>query len=224
MSLVQKFPEQEKFLTPDQFVNQEFGKTGGTTTVNEAVRMSRYINKLSRAHVQDNSVIYGFNPTISFTDKDLIVTISKGKLIQDSTVIEIPNISIVTFTNLPAYVSGAGKLVVLTNFKYSDSSNSSRPKIDRTYSITDPTPVDQVLFNPFSFEIKLYDENTSIVADYDPESNKILVASIKYVIQNGIITDSFVTEDRNININGTSTEVQYGGRLNGRMVDGGKIS
>ena len=121
-------PEQMVATTPNMFITDQYGKLpdmhgDGALTVNEAIRMSKLLNKFSPAFSGiDNRIIGGFRIENVFRDgNDLKISISSGTGVIGRNVFKVPLKTDMVWKNfsrsIPPGVSG-GKILVF--FEYND--------------------------------------------------------------------------------------------------------
>ena len=211
-------PEQMVATTPNMFLVDQYGKQesidgDGALTINQAIRLSKLINKFAPAFTGfDNRITRGFRiEEVKLDGNDLIIVMSDGCGIIGRNVFKIPLRTDMKWENFTyAIPSGITNGRVLLFFEYTDlvQNNALRP-VSQSYPRT-PTikfPQNQAEFNPIQVTVNLYNSETQEIIDsenWDENSSKILITSaIEFKLENNNISVSFNKDDRDpIYING----------------------
>jgi hypothetical protein len=150
-------------------------------TVDADVFLSRVVNSLYTIF-GNNIVINGFNLTqddIIISNNDVIVNVPKGRLIQDSTLLTIDQVSTLLYPNL-VNENPDGRLVVFIRYKY--------------LKTLEP--------NKVSLVINYIPNNTKIpVKTFDENKDKTLLGIFKFAVSDNIITSVTLTDESFIEIN-----------------------
>lgn len=233
---ITKKPPQEKFLSGDEFINQSFGKDGevpsGKVIINESIRISRYINKILDSMVLNNSIVGGAGfevEDITTNSPNIKIRLTPGKIVQDYTLIHVPYRITITFNNFTLNAGTKGKFVIYSEFKYSDKENPQRPlAITAPRDLREPTPSDQVEFNPFILKVGFYDQLTESVEGWNTADDipRVIIKSIEYE-KNKDGTYSFIygANSASIIIGGDTYYDRTGGSTKTSLnIDGGLYS
>ncbi len=146
-------PEQLIAITPNMFITDQYGKLpdlngDGALTVNEAVRLSKLINKFVPAFTGiDNRIIRGFRIEKLYLDgKDLKITLSSGLGGIGRNVFKIPLRFDLIWTNFTLAVpASATKGRVLLFFEYTDLVNEPVKTLSSRVFTGNPIPLPQLI-------------------------------------------------------------------------------
>ena len=240
-------PEQMQATTPNMFLTNQYGKEAdkngdGPLTINEAIRISKLINKYVPAFTRvDNRIIDGFEiESVRLEQNDLKIVLEPGLGVIGRNVFKLPMRTELVWKNFPQQVPAAvSSGNVLLFFEYNDLvqnfPNRPLPQSDPSFAEephypTTKLPKDQTLFSPIRVSGNLYDPSTKELIDpetWDDTSSKILIFGGIYFRRNssGAIEVSYDGNDRNsVYINGWDYVSQSGGYAGSITIDGGLIS
>ena len=211
-------PQQKKYLSPDDMIKQNFSSND-----NPAIEFSRYLNHYLELS-GDNIIINGFQPfNLTFTDTSISVSIVKGKLIQDLTIIETTeDITLIKDGLDDVSYPDIGSLLVFTDYSYSNDDADHRPELFTIIDITEEEFPDQTEFNPFGISIEYYDGST--VNGWNPQNNRIVLTKIDYIKSAGIITFSNIPNENEFIVDGVKYTVRGASSIQSNEIDGGEIS
>lgn len=241
-SPISLIPEQKRATTPDIFITDQYGKQpalhgDGKLTINQAIRLSKIINRLTPAFHDDNSIISGFTiDDVKLDNDDLKIKIDFGSGIISQQVFKIPNSFTVTWSNFKNVIPPAmdtGRLFIYFGYKDSITNVKNRP-YDQTHplGVANIYPGDQSTFDPISINGIFYNDLTKTVTGvWDPLEIKILItAAITYIrYPDGSVEinyDSNYRDDVTViyNENEEIFKQQNGGYNSNLEVDGGAIA
>lgn len=240
-SPISLMPTQHRATTPDVFLTDQYGKVpaqhgDGTLTINQAIRLSKIINRLTPAFHDDNSIISGFTiDDVKLVGDDLIIKIDFGSGIISQQIFKVPNSFTVTwanFKNVIPPVLETGRLLIYFGYKDSILNNTDRPYMqNHPLGISNIYPGDQSDFDPISVNGIFYNElKKEVIGIWDPAEIKILItAGITYIRHSDgsveINFDPNYRDDIPVIYNGNEEifKQQAGGYNSNREVDGGPI-
>ena len=240
-------PEQMQATTPNMFITDQYGKEAGKNgdgplTINEAIRISKLINKYVPAFTKvDNRIIDGFEvESVRIENGQLKIVVAPGLGVVGRTVFRLPMRTELVWKDFPLSVPAAvSSGNVLLFFEYSDLiqnfPNRPLPQSDPSFEEephypTTKLPKDQSLFSPIRVGGNLYDPAAKELIDpekWDESSDKILIFGGIYFRRNssGAIEVSYDGNDRSpVLINGKEYVPQTCGYAGSITVDGGVIS
>lgn len=235
-------PEQERNTTPDIFLTDQYGKDpaphgDGPLKIDQAIRLSKIVNRIVPAFGSNNSIIYGFLLESVYLDgDDLYFKISDGTGIIDKTVF-ILNYSILScwknFKNIIPPNLQSGQILLYFGYKDSITNNINRPYPQKQpISVVNNYPEDQFDFDPISINTAFYNSKTKEVvnSEWDLDEQKILItASIFYERNSYGNVKIWTTENKSDVIvikdgEQEKFEQQAGGFNFTKLVDGGSLS
>ena len=233
--------------TPNMFIVDQYGKEpdihgDGPLTINEAIRISKLINKYVPAFTKvDNRILDGFEvENVWIENNDLKFILNPGLGVVGRNVFKVPSRLEMVWKNfnlsVPETVSEGS---VLLFFEYNDIvsnfPNRPLPQSDPSFETephrpTTKLPKDQTMFNPIRVSGNLYDPRSKELIDpenWDESSDKILIFGGTKFRRNddGAIEIYFNEDDRDsVEINGKMYIPQSWGYAGNMKLDGGLIS